>query len=622
MIIRDFYEGALRETAVCDCLFEKEYDVIVAGLGTAGAIAAITAAREGLKVFGIEQLNIMGGTGTSGGIWSYYTGNKGGLYKEADKLAEELFAADLAKDEEGSVNPHNRFRGQSGQYKAEALMKLCDRAGVEYVFSASVTGVAADGKKITGVRWFDGVKSHLYGAKFVIDCTAEGCVCIAAGCEMNPGRESDLAFQPYSNIMVCLAENGLHFANTDSGTLDHYDPKEYGYASLYSAATPMFLQEKYYPGWRFVGLAPLLGIREGKTVVGEEMLTLPHLMEELAHGEDGSAVFYGMSHIDDHSQDLAYGSREYCEIMSVCGLWDMRMTFGMPMGSMIPKGFDGLLCAGRMISVDHAVAQAMRMKDDIQKSGEAAAQIAALAIRDKIAAKDVDRDELRERLRTTGCLKDGDRVKLMATEDGRFPTDPGDFKAAFATDKPGLYIMAARYMPDSFGDTLAEWLSADDAKVRMNAALALSMRGDLRAIPVLLEMAESREGYTAETSPYAPSHALAAVAALGLMGIKEAVPMLYSMLDLNYAKGIPFKASSLVQDETASVYQYFTHAHMALLRIAEAEPAMREEIMAKLNEAINAPDFRLNVGLRYTGNVMSDRTQATKNVQIRAMAVN
>ena len=45
MIIRDFYEGALRETAVCDCLFEKEYDVIVAGLGTAGAIAAITASE-------------------------------------------------------------------------------------------------------------------------------------------------------------------------------------------------------------------------------------------------------------------------------------------------------------------------------------------------------------------------------------------------------------------------------------------------------------------------------------------------------------------------------------------------------------------------------------------------
>ena len=34
---------------------DKRYDVIVVGLGTAGAMAAITAKQEGLSVLGIEN---------------------------------------------------------------------------------------------------------------------------------------------------------------------------------------------------------------------------------------------------------------------------------------------------------------------------------------------------------------------------------------------------------------------------------------------------------------------------------------------------------------------------------------------------------------------------------------
>ena len=44
------------------------YDVVVCGLGTSGTIAAITAARHGLSVLGIEAFNCPGGTTTIGGI--------------------------------------------------------------------------------------------------------------------------------------------------------------------------------------------------------------------------------------------------------------------------------------------------------------------------------------------------------------------------------------------------------------------------------------------------------------------------------------------------------------------------------------------------------------------------
>ena len=45
-----------------------ETDVLVAGAGTAGCIAAIAAARQGASVILIEKLPVPGGTYTNGGI--------------------------------------------------------------------------------------------------------------------------------------------------------------------------------------------------------------------------------------------------------------------------------------------------------------------------------------------------------------------------------------------------------------------------------------------------------------------------------------------------------------------------------------------------------------------------
>ena len=47
------------------------------------------------------------------------------------------------------------------------------------------------------------------------------------------------------------------------------------------------------------------------------------------------------------------------------------------------------------------------------------------------------------------------------------------------------------------------------------------------------------------------------------------------------ADGIPFFVSSLVQDENALAYDYFTHAHRALLRIEAIITSMTPEERAK-----------------------------------------
>ena len=88
MILREMIDGVSR-TSVVEPVFDESYDLIVVGLGTAGAISLIAAGREGLKVLGVEQLYGMGGTGTIGAITGYYFGALGGLYKEMDEKEQE-----------------------------------------------------------------------------------------------------------------------------------------------------------------------------------------------------------------------------------------------------------------------------------------------------------------------------------------------------------------------------------------------------------------------------------------------------------------------------------------------------------------------------------------------------
>jgi hypothetical protein len=64
--------------------FEKFFDVTVCGLGTAGSLAALFSAENGLSVLGIEAFTCVGGTHTVGGIGGHYFGCPGGRYEQLD----------------------------------------------------------------------------------------------------------------------------------------------------------------------------------------------------------------------------------------------------------------------------------------------------------------------------------------------------------------------------------------------------------------------------------------------------------------------------------------------------------------------------------------------------------
>ena len=90
MIYRRIVNGIAEESSAADFTFDGHYDVIVAGLGTAGSYALVSAAKEGAKVLGIERYNGVGGMGTYGYVSGYYYGVGGGLHIHIDEAAAQL----------------------------------------------------------------------------------------------------------------------------------------------------------------------------------------------------------------------------------------------------------------------------------------------------------------------------------------------------------------------------------------------------------------------------------------------------------------------------------------------------------------------------------------------------
>lgn len=512
MMLRQYWNGVLRETEGSP--EGPSYDLIVVGLGTAGAVAAITAARQGLRVLGLEQLPAMGGQGTLGYVMPYYFGGSGGLFEELDRKTREQTARGFA--ETNGLHP---------DCKLFVLEQEARKAGAELFFGAGLTGVYLEGKTVKGVQWLREGRLRSAGARVVLDCTGEAEVCVLSGCETRRGRESDGGCQPFSLPMTTYYQRKLCSQFVDSGFLEDPSPESYSRALVETMTGPMYLRDPFEPIDRVIAYSPRLGIREGQRIVGETDLRLKDLLDGKL---PGSPLFYACANLDKHGSDYAMESLEMQEWCHIAKLWGVRLTLPVPLGALIPKGYDGLLAAGRHLAVDHDLASAVRMKRDMQKCGEAAALAAAQAVARSCPLREVDVGRLRPKLAESGCL-DPHPVfmkRIVSRDDGENPpvewlTDPADIRAGLLSEEPGLALFSARRLGKEGAVLLRKWMGED--ALRTPCTLGLGMLGLPEALPELRRLAFSPgEDFWAASS---------ALCLLRQLGEKEDLPALEALAE-------------------------------------------------------------------------------------------
>ena len=169
-----------------------ETDVVVVGGGPAGFAAAIAAARTGSKVALVEKDGSLGGLFTNGmvlimlatsqleagGAWTLVTR---GICEEFMNRAVALGPRVAnAATKPGKQHWQPTVDPEGAKYLMDTMIA---EAGVEMFFHAYGVDVIQDGDKVLGVVFHSKQGPQAILAKQVVDCTGDGDMFFAAGCD-------------------------------------------------------------------------------------------------------------------------------------------------------------------------------------------------------------------------------------------------------------------------------------------------------------------------------------------------------------------------------------------------------------------------------------------------------
>ena len=142
-------------------------------------------------------------------------------------------------------------------------------------------------------------------------------------------------------------------------------------------------------------------MRESRRIVGEYLLTRD---DYLARRQFPYQIAVYNNAIDIHPYDCseAEWNRFYSEYME-SGRLKEGECFGVPYGVIVPRGFANLWVAGRCVSTDVGVHGALRVQPAASMLGQAAGTAAVQALRDGVAAADLDTARLVGTLRDAGA---------------------------------------------------------------------------------------------------------------------------------------------------------------------------------------------------------------------------
>ena len=519
-------------------VFDEATDVCVVGLGTAGAVCAISAAENGARVVGIEKVSYIGGTAV--GVCDYYFGAAGGI---SEQIKNECYRRIDSGDFVSSGGREIRENSVSGAVKSSVLLDRALAAGVKIFTKSRLIGVFSDEAQVCGIEFFDGEKIRTLRASVTVDC-ADGEVCRLLGCDFLGARPSDGHTMRFSHIFGWW--NGVH----ERACITQYDfPEAEREANrtrliLGGILSGGFIKEHYSP--LIVWESPVTGLREVRAVECESSYTLSDI---LAKKPPEKPLYYSFAPLDNANSD-DWNETETIQDWKV--LTDMKrfgISAGVPMGMLIPKGKKGLLVAGKAMGAGHDLIGCLRMTADIEKCGEAAGVISAAAVREGKDVRDLDYGKITDKLRVTGCRGEENDLGIcdLTYPMGNKPTpyklpeNAEELISALSSDEPGPAILSVKIRCDTeTKNILAGNLSSENRNLAENCAFALGIAGDTRCLPMLRAILSRPPEYKVHTvkklySAYSIGStftcgSIKALILVGRLRDKESIPLLEKIL--------------------------------------------------------------------------------------------
>lgn len=430
-----------------------EVDVLVVGAGPAGLMAAQAAALvPGTKVMLIENRGILGGNMTIGLPLLGFLGRKGNVVIKGlpGKFVERLQEKGLATHHR-ACPLHVSLTMIDPEGTKRLAFQIIKECGIELLMYVLATDVIMEGNKVKGVIIDSKKGREAILAKRVVDCTGDGDIAFRAGAPMNYGNEQgipqpatlmfsmrgvdsrklrdavadhpeiyDIDFIPneffraddnctmvgFRNQMKQAEKDGIKLpvARTIFMTgmapdewwvnmsringVDATDPAQYTEGEVRCAQQNeevVKYLKKYIPGFENAYVdrtSPFMGIRETRRIDGEYVMTEQDI--------------FNCAKFDDAIAVCAYPVDQHHPVGGDCTLEWCPDCYDIPYRSLVPKKIDGLLVAGRCLSMTHLALASARVMGPAMATGEAAGKAAALSIKDGVEPRDIDVKKLQK----------------------------------------------------------------------------------------------------------------------------------------------------------------------------------------------------------------------------------
>lgn len=558
--------------------FAASYDVVVVGLGTAGAEALTHCVAQKLKTFGIERLNGMGGLSTVGIVCF-----GGGLNRRLCDYERIASSADIA-------------------------------------YGTVITGVWTEGRRIVGVRTLANGIVRDIAASVVIDATGNATVARMCGCGLRKGRAFDGVMAPCARGEMWL-DDGKQVPRP----IYRNFPDDLSRSAEAYSATVTKLAKSRHEFWRtqktqgrLLRPSVMVGPREEVRVETEESASMA---DAIAGKVFPNPLFFACDPEDlpVYYEDHVFETREIRNWKVQCGLPMFYYPSSVPYGTIVAKGVENLLVPSKHFGVAHDLGGSLRMQPEMRKTGIAAALAASLMLRLKCTAKDVPYAELQPLLEKTGCLKPARDTRVNTIYGKKFePLTDDEVVAALRTDITrtaewwqgprgeatgsaaelaayALWTAWERGVRGSKAEkaALAGKLFAARGKTPRydgNLALALALMGDARAVPVLRDLVAHPGGPTDPVVVGAFPNRIKAIDFLGRFADVKSVPILTAIVEdeaRQFTAGLA-DAGAFGGGDTICRFQALAYALMALQAIWVKHPdrknaAKMEKLLAKLS---------------------------------------
>ena len=398
---------------------EYDVDVFVAGGGPAGVCAAVAAARSGASVFVAESMGSFGGAATAAYVPALATFSDG----------KRIVVGGIGGEIRRGISKEISLNAYWTPIDVEELKRFYDdlvtKAGVKFSFFTNLCDVMARGGRVE--RAVLSSKRGLFAvkAKMFIDCTGDGDLSAFAGAKFEMGDERGAvmpctlcsqwcdidrsAKNPHAQGLLPQAiadgvfsvpdyhlpgfffgpDKGSSLGRGNIGHVFDVDPTDERSltAGMVDARRRMPEYERFYKRYlkgydrmSLASTAPCLGIRESRRIVCDYMLGVADFVKRADFADGIGRYCYPVDlHVSKPGDRKAFEAfwKEYSKDLT----YKAGESYGIPYRSLVVKGFDNMLVAGRCMGTDRKMQASIRVMPGCFITGQAAGTAAAMALK-------------------------------------------------------------------------------------------------------------------------------------------------------------------------------------------------------------------------------------------------